>query len=58
MSEPKKKWQVSYNVDLHITYEVEAPDQETALKDARDHGFIVNEAWESCDLDHVEQVAE
>lgn len=56
MSKPKMKWRVSYNVDLCITYEIEAPDQATALKDARDHGQVVDEAWESCTIDHIEQI--
>lgn len=56
MTAPKKKYRVSYNVDLVITYEIEAADEAEALKDARDNGNIVDEAWESCALEHVEIV--
>lgn len=56
MPTPNKTWRVTYRVDMSITYQVEAPDKETALHDARNSGMEVDQAWESCDLDHVEQV--
>lgn len=54
----KQKYRVTYNVALEITYEIEAADEAEALKDARDHGHVVDESWASCDLDHVEQVSQ
>lgn len=48
------KYNVIFNVSGERTYQVEAPDEETAIKTARDVGSIVNETEESSDLEHCE----
>jgi len=55
-AEPMAKWHVVYNFMVERTYEVEAPDEASAIKTARDSGRIVNESEDTSDLEHVEKV--
>lgn len=50
------KWHVVYELICERTYEIEAPDEDTAIANARAHGTIINESEDSCDLSHVEQL--
>lgn len=49
------KWNVVFNLHIERTYEVEAPDEATAIKNAGRDGRVVNETEEDRSLEHVEQ---
>lgn len=50
------KYNVIFNYVGERTYRVEAPDEATAIKTARDKGRLVLENEESSDLEHCERV--
>lgn len=52
------KWNVIFDFNIERTYEVEAPDEATAIKTARDKGLLLNESEDSSALQHVERKGE
>lgn len=48
------KYNVIFNYTGERTYQVDAPDEATAIKTARDKGVITNETEDSTDLEHCE----